>query len=356
MNKRTWKPWVLGVALAALATAALPAAAEAPESLARALGALTIGEPETRDGLTLFPLLAPRIGEAPRLVSLEQALERGWLEIVEKDGGTVPEVWLTNRSDRTIFIMGGEILSGARQDRIVQRDLLVSPWRKRLAVPVFCVEEGRWHYTSKSFGSEKNLGTYKLRSKAQAARPAAQEQIWGEVALANESLGVASDSGAYQDAYRDAKVAGRLDSLQKSLLDLARRHPDAVGVIVGFGNRIISLDLFATPELFQELWPKILKSTVFAYIGEAGKGRVARKQAAELLRELERGGYEAREALDLGLELAMDNERWSARALVHREALVHLAVFPQEQDGPRGAVEELGARLQAAPPLARSSR
>jgi hypothetical protein len=143
---------------------------------------------------------------------------------------------------------------------------------------------------------------------------------------------VASDSGAYQDAYRDPQVAGRLKTLEKSMLDFALQSPDAVGVIVGCGDRIVSLDLFATPELFRELWPKILKSTAFAYLGEAGKGKVTRKQAAELMRELARGRYEAREALDLGMELALDNERWSARALVHREALVHLAVFPQEQD------------------------
>jgi hypothetical protein len=340
MDKRSWKGLVLAAALVALALAALPAGAEAPQSLAGALDALSIGEPESHEGLTLIPLLGEQGGEAPRLLTLEQALERGWLEIVEKEGGTVPEVWLTNRSERLIFIMGGEILSGARQDRIVQRDLIVGPWRKRLSVPVFCVEHGRWHPVSKSFGSEKNLGTYKLRAKAQAARPAAQQEIWSEVAQANERLGVSSESGAYQDAYRDTRVAGHLQSLEKSLLDLARRYPDAVGVIVGSGDRIISLDLFATPELFRELWPKILKSTAYAYLEEAVKGKVSRKQAAELLRELGRGVYQAQEGLDLGLELLLDSPRWSARALTHRQALVHLAVFPQEQEGPRDLEEE----------------
>jgi len=339
MDKRSWKHLVLAP-LAALLFAALPAGAQAPESLAGALGALSIGEPETHDGLTLIPLLGARGGDELPLLTLEQALERGWLEIVEKEGGTVPEVWLTNRSERLIFIMGGEILSGARQDRIVQRDLLVGPWRKRLSVPVFCVEQGRWHSISKSFGSEKNLGTYKLRAKAQAAHPAAQQEIWSEVAQSNERLGVSSESGAYQDAYRDTRVAAHLQAVEKSLLDLALRHPEAVGVIVGCGDRIVSLDLFATRQLFQEVWPKILKSTAYACLEEGGKGRVSRKQAAELLRELGRGAYQAREALDLGLELLLDGPRWSARALTHRQALVHLAVFPQEQDVPRGGGEE----------------
>jgi hypothetical protein len=347
---------VLAAAVVLLSTVALPAAADAPPSLARALGSVRIGEPQTRDGLTLFPLLAREVEKIPQPASLEQALERGWLEIVEKNGGTVPEVWVTNRSNRMVFIMGGEILSGARQDRIVQRDLLLSPWCKRLAVPVFCVEEGRWHYTSKSFGSEKVLGTYKLRSKAQAASPTAQEQIWSEVARANENLGVVSGTGAYQDAYRDPKVAVRTDAMEKSCLDLIERHPDAVGVIICFGGRIVSLDLFETPQLFRELWRKILKSTLVAYLGESKKGMATRGEAAGLLRELGKSSYEVRQALDLGIELVSDSAPWSARALIHREALVHLAVFPREPDG-RAEVEE-GSRIieQVAPSLVRSIR
>jgi len=211
----------------------------------------------------------------------------------------VPEVWVNNRSDTIVFLMGGEILSGARQDRIVRRDVLVGPRRQRLAVPVYCVEEGRWHYTSHSFGSERNLGTYKLRAKAQVGGPAGQSGVWAEVAEANDEAGVSSSTGAYQDAYRDGRVSRRVEELERELADLTRRHPQAVGAIVGLGGSIVSLDLFAGVD------------------------------------------NRARETPDLGSAYAFQNEQWDANALVLDGALLHLAAFPREPEEAGGGEEPL---------------
>ena len=283
----------------------------------------------------MIPLLGRASPQAAGCATLEQALERGWLTIVEKDGGSVPEVWVNNRSDTIVFLMGGEILSGARQDRIVRQDVLVGPRRRRLAVPVYCVEEGRWHYTSNSFGSERNLGTYKLRAKAQAGGPEGQSGVWAEVARANDEAGVSSSTGAYQDAYRDGRVSRKIEELE--LADLARRHPQAVGAIVGLGGSIVSLDLFADPHLF--------RSTALVAWGQQGKARVTRRQASELLALLAGADYRARETPDLGSAFAFRNERWDANALVLDGALLHLAAFPR-------APEEAGSGEE---PLDRTS-
>jgi hypothetical protein len=326
----------LGLAALVLLGLALPLAAETPAAIARALGSLSLGEPQRFEGLTVIPLLGrpplPPLGCA----TLEQALERGWLLIEEKDGGSVPEVWITNRSDRLIFLMGGEILSGARQDRIVRQDVLVGPRRKRLSVPVYCVEQGRWRSTTERFGSEKNLGTYKLRAKAQAGGPQGQSEVWAEVASANEKAGVRSSTGAYQDAYRDGRTARRVEELERRLADLAQGRPLAVGVAIGLGGSIVSLDLFGDPALFRELWPKILKSTALAVQGEPA--RAARGQAAGLLDLLARADFMAEKAVDLGSALEFRDARWEAAALVGEGGLLHLAAFPR-QSGEQGWLE-----------------
>jgi len=306
---------------------ALPLAAETPAAVTRAIGSLRVGESRHFAGLTVIPLLgSPSFPEASCL-TLEQALERGLLEIVEKEGGTVPEVWLTNRSERTVFLLGGEILSGARQDRIVRRDVLVAPRRKKLAVPVYCVEQGRWQFSTGSFGSEKNLGTYKLRAKAQAAGQDGQSEVWAEVAQANDQAGVSSSTGAYQDAYRDGRVARRVKELERGLADLARSQPLAIGAVFGLGDQLVSLDLFGDPALFRELWPKILKSMALA--ADVEEGRVTRAQAGELLARLARGDYLIVPTADLGGGLAGGDELWEAGGLLHEGALLHLAAFPR---------------------------
>ena len=330
---------------------ALPLAAERPPAVVRAIGAISLGEPESFEGLTVIPLLGRPSPESGRFATLEQALERGWLEIVEKDGGSVPEVWVTNRSDRTVFILGGEILSGARQDRIVRRDVLVAPRCRKLAVPVYCVEEGRWHPVSGSFGSEKNLGTYKLRARAQKAGPEGQSQVWAEVARANDQAGVRSATGAYQEAYRDEKVERRVQELERRLAGLPRRHPLAVGAIVGVGDAIVSLDLFTDPWLFQELWPKILKSLALADRG--GAHRVTRRQASELLALLAGGDYRPLEAVGLGSGFALADERWDANALILDGTLAHLAAFPWQPEAAGGDLESLD---RTGPALQRTYR
>jgi len=330
MCKRKWLSAAALTAVLALCPAgALPAWADPPAAIARALEELRVGDPLRLGSLTVLPLLRGVRPQELDCVTLEQALARGWLEITEKDGGSVPEVLVTNRSDRVIFILGGEILSGARQDRIVREDLLLSPRRKRLAVPVYCVEEGRWYPKGQSFGSEQNFGTYKLRAKAQAGGPEAQSEVWAEVARAGDRAGVASPTGAYQDTYRDPKVARRLEELERVLSDLPRRYPDAAGVIVGAGGQVLSVDLFGSASLFRELWPKILKSMALAALQESGGsgGGLTPQQAAELFQRLRRADFRAREALDLGVAYTFADQLRSAAALVHQGALVHLGVF-----------------------------
>ena len=88
-------------------------------------------------------------------------------------------------------------------------------------------------------------------AKAQTGGPAGQSGVWAEVARANDEAGVSSSTGAYQDAYRDGRVSRKIEELERELADLARRHPQAVGAIVGLGGSIVSLDLFADPHLFR---------------------------------------------------------------------------------------------------------
>ncbi len=323
---------IIGLAALALLGLALPLAGEAPADVARALGGLRLGEPQRFEGLTVIPLLGSPPFPAAGCATLERALASGWLVIEEKDGGTVPEVWVSNRSDQAVFLMGGEILSGARQDRIVRQDVLVGPRRKRLAVPVYCVEQGRWHFTSSGFGSEKNLGTYKLRAKARSGGPQGQSEVWSEVAKANEQAGVRSSTGAFQDAYRDGRVARQVEELERRLADLARRQPLAVGAVVGLGDSLVSLDLFGDPSLFRELWPKILKSTALAALSERAEPlRVTDGQVRELLALLSRADYTAVPAVDLGSGLASGGSSWEAGALVREGALLHLSAFPREE-------------------------
>jgi hypothetical protein len=67
-------------------------------------------------------------------------------------GGSVPELKFVNESDKPVFLMDGEELIGAKQNRTLNLSILV-PAKKAVGIPVSCVERGRWHHLSREFSS-----------------------------------------------------------------------------------------------------------------------------------------------------------------------------------------------------------
>jgi hypothetical protein len=242
----------------------------------------------------------------------------------------VPQVNLTNNSNRYIYIMGGEILTGCRQDRIVGRDVLIAPGRRNVVVPVYCVEQGRWSYESDNFYSKKNLGTYELRREAQKAKGSAQSSIWRGIQGLNQRLRVHSGTHAYQDTYEQAAIKREITGYERRMQAVPYLHRDTVGVVVGVGGRVVSVDIFANPTLFKQLWPKILKSSALSALSNVGGGTITQEQAAQFLRRLHDKYYTRKYAIDLGEEFSAADSQANANALVYRQAVIHLAAFSEE--------------------------
>jgi hypothetical protein len=306
---------------------------QSAEELQSFLGRLETGKPVTYRNLTVVPVFtrsAQANNDAGSYLTLDQALEQGILEIREKDGGDVPWVVVSNRSDRRIFIMGGEILSGCKQDRIVARDVVIAARRKGLLVPVYCVESGRWHHVSGEFKSEKNLGTYSMRAAAQGASGNNQVEVWNKVAESNRKLGVRSDTEAYQDAFRSEEVVRLVSDVEQKLKDLPRMGRGTTGVIVAVGQRITGLDIFSSPELFEALWPKIIKACVAAMAGYQKDATFSRTEAEQFLNALKWMRYGRRPGVDLGFEYTGELNDFGVSALVCDDTVCHLGAVPHD--------------------------
>lgn len=306
---------------------------QSAEELQSFLARLEAGQPVSYRNLTVVPVT---IGSArdredlSSVLTLDQALELGALEIREKDGGDVPWVVVSNHSDRRIFVMGGEILSGCKQDRIVARDVLIAPRRKRLLLPVYCVESGRWHHVSGEFKSEKNLGTYTMRAAAQGSSGNNQMEVWDKVAESNRKMGVRSDTEAYQDAFRNEEVARLVSDVEQKLKDLPSMEKGTTGVIVAVGEQIIGVDVFATSELFRALWPKIIRACVAAISGYEKDATFSRSEAEQFLGALQWMRYGRKPGVDLGFEHSGELKDFLVNALVFDDAVCHLGAVGRE--------------------------
>src|SRR4051812_24640532 len=132
------------------------------------IGRLKIGEALTFNGLVIKPILVETDFALPFL-TLEEALEKDVIEITEKsEDGSVPELLVKNKGDWDIIILEGEELRGAKQNRIVNTTIIVSAGAD-IVVPVSCVEQGRWHYTSRKFSAGENVLYSSLRKKSHSS-------------------------------------------------------------------------------------------------------------------------------------------------------------------------------------------
>jgi hypothetical protein len=296
------------------------------------VGRLELGKAVSHGSLSIIPVYLDKVKDRTGYATLEDALKNGWISITEVEGGRVPQVKISNLSKQMIFLMGGEILTGCRQDRILAGDILLAPGTKDLLAPVYCVEQGRWTHVSQSFGSKKNLGTPALRARAQEKSPSAQSEIWGKIAEENRVMGVASATGAYQDAYDKEENRAQISKIEEKMAGLPRLHSDTVGVVIGVGGEVVSADIFANSDLFIKQWPKILKSSALTSLGHVHQIPLERAQAADFLRSLLGRQYRTQTGLDLGIEYTSIDSTANIQALAYNDGVVHLSGFPQEED------------------------
>ncbi len=203
-------------------------------------------------------------------------------QTVGQTGAQVNRLFVTNKSGKKLILLAGELVVGGKQDRIVQKDTLVPPGQKPFDLSVFCVEQGRWHGDNVAFGAAQNaavaggLGAVadpSVRGAAQAERK--QEVVWARVGEKNAQAGAAPPSGTYlgtlqsDKAQKDAKPY--FDAIQP------RMPRNAVGAVIAIHGRLVWVDAFAHPDLFQRYWPKLLQS----YIVEALTSPPPREPADE---------------------------------------------------------------------------
>jgi hypothetical protein len=277
-------------------------------------------DPIQHGSLTVFPVTASKTYATGEFLTLDEGLHSGEVVVTEagaiqglirrhpmpairNDGAQVNRLVLVNNSKRPLLLLAGEIVTGGKQDRVIGKDRIVPPESDPIDLSVFCVEPGRWVATSEHFGaSEAMYGSNTIRSgggggigagkapvpmvmmaqpsiRAKAMGDKDQNEVWAEVrkqqaAVVAGDLAVAApapvpqaaQTSSYAKLMENDDVRKQVDSvarpIEQSYQSLIRqlRERNAVGVVVAVNGRIIWADIFASTELLEKYWPKLVRS------------------------------------------------------------------------------------------------
>lgn len=279
--------------------------------LACSITALHAGEPRPQQdyqvlapirhgNLTIFPVVAAQSHDTSTFLTLDEGLRSGDVVVTEAgslgplvrprhahsvwdeqrhNGAEVNRLVLVNNSKRPLLLLAGEIVTGGKQDRIIGTDRLVPAESDPVDLSVFCVEPGRWVETSGKFSAPASKSVVgglvqpSVRAKAMADKN--QQQVWDEVH--NEQVSVAAampgpvrtqveTMSSYARVMENAEVEKQVDQVvapmqqeyQSVIGQLHDKH--AVGVVVAVNGEIIWADVFASTQLLEKYWPKLVRS------------------------------------------------------------------------------------------------
>jgi len=296
-------------------------------------GGWRLHEPVTYENITIFPVVTAYTQNTSAFLTLDEGLSSGDVVVSEqgaaglarsRDGRPIPapqntsgasvnQLVLINRGKRPLLLLAGELVSGGKQDRIIGKDRIVPVGAPPLPLDVFCVEHGRWTGSSSQFIASKTIVHPSVREKA--AVDQAQTEVWSAVtagstagtprAAAPDSRAVLSMSElssvvreeaptqSYDKIYKSRRIGGSIDSFVD---EIQRRFARAtsglkgervVGVVVAYGGEVAWSDIFASGDLFDHYWSKLLRSYAVEALARPTLREVAsRDDARDFLRRL----------------------------------------------------------------------
>lgn len=321
-------------ALSAMPRPAPVRSAGAEDDLRRTLSRLEVGEPVTYGGLTIFPVKGP--AQTPRdYLTLDEALRKGYLRVTEVGPGRVDQVRVENTSDRYVFMMAGEVIVGAKQDRMLSDDVLVPPRSGRLLVRVYCTEHGRWSGSTVAFAPGGLGGFPELRAVARATE--SQSQVWEKIRQKRDQLAPGS---APTEALRSVQVSfdvqRRLEPYRESKLGtIPKLSENTLGIVVYVGGKPKAADVFGQHDLLERLWPKLLDAYALDAVTSESKGtgpQVGRAEARRFLREALDADYARKATPGAGELISLRSGRVAGQALLHQRRLVHMELFPRGEE------------------------
>ncbi len=286
--------------------------------------------------------------------TLEEGMKSG--EIVIKDVLGVNEVIIENRGGTRVFAIDGEEILGARQNRILNTDILIQEPRE-YEVPVSCIEQHRWSGDYRFSGAgytvtptlrgilaktikttlEKTQkrttkDTEKVVSRTEEEREefpaeayrAPQPLVWSTVDRLLSSATVHSATSSFHDVYTTFE-----DQINEYLEDFTTIE-NAVGFLAFSNNEFIGADIFGTNSLYRKFEKKLLKSYILeGYLRKSQRGRTSIEISPEkLLEKASKTSLKKHKSPTEGELYFGEKEKILLKGFSHSDNFLHLSAFP----------------------------
>ena len=269
-------------------------------------------------------------------ISGPKALEENYIILKEvSEQASVNKIFLENNSDNFVFFMDGDILTGAKQNRVLNTSVFLAP-NSKIILPVSCVEQGRWNYSKPVFDKSPDIGTSILRAKKaksvsenlkrNKSFSADQGEVWEEVHLYCMSAEEDSCTSDYNVIYE--RKFEEFDKILKSF----KVENDVNGITVFVKNKLLHIEIFNRTDIYNEYFSKIIRSASLENYRLKSSDKIMTEAEAlykthTLLDDVERLECFDTPGVGVGLEKRFESEELTGFELSYLNKLIHSTIL-----------------------------
>lgn len=291
------------------------------------------------------------------LLTLKRGIEIGVVEISECEISTVGTVLARNNANIPLVLIDGDEITGAKQNRIMNRSLIVPP-KTTLPISVSCSEQGRWHYGRsrnrpiiRDFDLRRNnyeynespdyefedersnfdysdfaadFSTRRDKSRDLFEKRSCQSTVWNSISRLENKTSFRSQTSALNDNFENHR------SRQDEYLKHFKLEFGQSGAIFIIDGQIKGLELFANPTIYQDYHEKIFRSYIMEAISNKASyscADVSFYQLEAFLREISISEFRHSENKGIGRHLNFSNKFGTGSVLIDGRNLVHMNYF-----------------------------
>ncbi len=304
---------------------------------------IKVGAKQSHKNMTLYCLLAAREADADFL-TLDDALNERVLQVTEvDDAGEVPELKVRNRSDRKILVLDGEELVGAKQNRVLNVTILIAP-ESETVIPVSCVEQGRWSYRSREFGSARRAMSASMRKKKSETVAMSLEEegsfrsdqgtVWAEIDAKYARMATpASPTMAMADLYEAHRETS------EDYLKAFRPVDNQIGMVVFIDGEVAGVELLGKFESLKKNHSKLVHSYVMDALETLdakkikARSKASKARANKILESAGKAAVEKRKSVALGQDVRLESDEVVGAGLEFEGQVLQMTVFMKDHQG-----------------------
>jgi hypothetical protein len=293
------------------------------------LESFKVGAKQNHKNMTLFCLLACREADTDFL-TLDDALDKQKLSITEVNkAGSVPELRVISKSSLMILMFDGEELVGAKQNRVPNVTVLLTP-NSTTIIPVSCVEQGRWSYRGKGFRTEsramkpsmkrKKTESVTVRLDMDDTFIADQGLVWSEIRSKHARMSKPeSPTGAMSDLYD--YHSDRINEYLISFQPVDKQ----IGMAIFIDGILSGIEILGRFDALRRSFRKLVVSHVMDALETDGtevptKTKPSKEATQRLLKSASNSSVQRRKSVALGEDMRLESEELVGAGLNTRGA------------------------------------